>query len=89
MQHAAHCPDTLMIQDYLALTGKKCNYIMQYAEYNWWALGFADNWVDRPAKKLKGFCNVESEEGKKLYRKWTAEGPEESPQSAVQEQSLW
>lgn len=73
MQRADHCPDTLTIQDYLALTGKRCNYIMQYAKHGWWSLGFADNWVDRPAKKLRGFCNVESDEGRALYRKWTAE----------------
>src|SRR5712664_1204832 len=58
MQRAAHCPGTLTIQDYLALTGKRFNYVMQYAKHGWWSLGFADNWKDRPAKKLRGFCNV-------------------------------
>lgn len=78
MQKAAHCPGTLTIQDYLALTGKQCNYIMQYAKHGWWSLGFADNWRKRPVDKLGNFIDVQSREGRKLYAKWTADLEPES-----------
>lgn len=91
MQRAAHCAGTLAIQDYLALTGKRCNYIMPYAKHGWWAFGFADNWVERSGKKLKGFVNVESDEGRMLYSRWT-DGIEFVPPAVLaqpKEQSLW
>lgn len=92
MMRAAHCPGTLAMQDYLALTGKKCNYIMEYAKYHWWALGFADNWVTRPARKLRGFCDVRSEAGQLHCRKWVEGAQKRVPQPQPeprQEQSLW
>jgi len=72
MQKAAHCKGTLTIQDYLALTGKSRNYIMQYAKHGWWSLGFADNWKDRPVQKMKGFVDVNTIEGMRTWSKWTA-----------------
>lgn len=89
MQCAAHCKDTLTIQDYLALTGKKRNYILPYADYHWWSLGFADNWVDRPASKMHGWVDVQSTEGPKLFAKWT-KGMQLEPKEKKQEQAaLW
>jgi hypothetical protein len=82
--------DTLTIEEYLELTGKKCNYIRQYAEYGWWTFGFADNWEGRPPEKMGGLLNVKSKEAEKLSGKWSPEGqsiPE--PEPAIQEQMLW
>ena len=54
MKGAAHTKEwALGIEDYLAATGKRCHYLMQYAKRDWWAFGFADNWVKRPTEKLK------------------------------------
>jgi len=63
---------TLTIQDYLALTGKKRNYLWQYAKHSWWTFGFADNWETRPQEKMGGLVRVDSVEGQRLYARWTA-----------------
>lgn len=68
MLRARHTKDnTLSIQDYLAATGKKCRYVVQYAKYGWWSFGFADNWEDRPQNKLQW-------SGVKLVRDDTPQG---------------
>lgn len=88
MMRAAHCPGTLAMQDYLALTGKKRNYIMEYTQYHWWALGFADNWETRPTSKMRSFVDVRSDEGQRLCRKWI-EGAKLRVCTLPEEQSLW
>ncbi len=71
MKCAAHTRDmALGIEDYLAATGKRCRYVVQYAAYNWWAFGFADNWATRPAEKMRWqagkLLNVDTPEGRAL-----------------------
>lgn len=91
----AGVPGTLVMQEYLALTGKKCNYIMEFARHGWWSLGFADNWAGRPLNKMGGMCNVESAEGRELCRRWIEGGSSDTkPRLATvapqaKEQSLW
>lgn len=75
MLRAPHVHDTLTIQEYLALTGKRCNYLMQYADWGWWSFGFADNWTDRPANKLRGFYNLRSPDARQVWAKWTLDPP--------------
>lgn len=87
MLNAPQCIDTLTIEEYLALTGKRCNYVWQYAEHGWWSLGFADNWDKRPKAKMGGLVSVETEEGRRLWNKVTA--PKGTQPAAEQEAFSW
>lgn len=74
MKGAAHTKDwALGIEDYLAATGKRCLYVMQYAKRDWWAFGFADNWFRRPPEMLRSpigrLLSVDTPEGRKLLNK--------------------
>lgn len=91
MMRATHCPGTLAMQDYLALTGKKRNYVLEYTKYHWWALGFADNWETRPIGKMRGFVEVGSKEGQQLCNKWVGTKPDAHVESddRPEEQPLW
>lgn len=89
MQNAAHCPGTLTIQEYLALTGKKCNSLLMYAKYNWWTFGFASNWIGRNVRALPEFRDMDSPQAREWYSKWTADVELEPEPVAAKEQSLW
>lgn len=81
MINAAHCQDALSPQDYMALTGKRHQYVKMYANWQWWTFCFASNWEGRSIKKLQ-MHNVLSREGQKILARWTPDievTPDEAP----------
>lgn len=79
----AGVPDTLTIFQYLELTGKRKNYIWQYADWDWWSFGFASNWEQRPAGKMGGLYDVTSREARRNYYKLFGENMSQDEQSAT------
>lgn len=84
MIHAAHCQNALSPQDYMALTGKRNQYVKMYANWQKWTFCFASNWEGRDVKKLK-MHNVLSREGQRILAIWTPGMEVEPDEPSVQQ----
>jgi three-Cys-motif partner protein len=80
-QHTASW--VLSPQDYLDATGKQCRYVVEYATYNSWMFGFADNWTARPAGKMSWpngqLLNIETPQGQLALKQLMNQPPDEEP----------
>lgn len=59
--------DVNLIDEYLKLTGKDYGYIIKFANWGWWSMGFASNLGSWP-KLNRGWERIDTERGQQLLR---------------------